>query len=203
MNRVFGLCFIGMGFKLTVMRLLFCLVLPLLRASGKDKTMKIPKTPIEFDYDLWTTEDGKCMVRIKRTGEQCEVSRGTFRILRNDEKKLRRSMTGAPVFGCDKEERTTVLSLDYVSYDGDEDMSPAWLEDPYDLEETVLTFIMEQEFRLLLSERQLEVYIYCLLGGMSMTVYSRARGIDVSTVFEAKREVQKKAKIFFGVTPKS
>ena len=203
MNRVFGLCFIGMGSQLTVMRLLFCLVLPLLRASGKDKTMKIPKTPIEFDYDLWTTEDGKCMVRIKRTGEQCEVSRGTFRILRNDEKKLRRSMTGAPVFGGEKEERTTVRSLDYVSYDGDEDMSPAWLEDPYDLEETVLTFIMEQEFRLLLSERQLEVYIYCLLGGMSMTVYSRARGIDVSTVFEAKREVQKKARKFFGVTPKS
>ena len=82
-------------------------------------------------------------------------------------------------------------------------MSPAWLEDPYDLEETVLTFIMEQEFRLLLSERQLEVYLCCLLGGMSMTDYSRARGIDVSTVFEAKREVQKKARKFFGVTPKS
>ena len=63
MNRVFGLCFIGMGFKLTVMRLYFCLVHPLLRASGKDKTM--PKTPIEFDYDLWTTEEGKCMVRVK------------------------------------------------------------------------------------------------------------------------------------------
>ena len=115
MNRVFGLCFIGMGSQLTVMRLLFCLVLPLLRASGKDKTMKTPKTPIEFDYDLWTTEDSKCMVRVKRTGEQCEVSRGTFRSLRNDEKKLRRSMTGAPVFGCDKEARTTVLSLYYVS----------------------------------------------------------------------------------------
>ena len=99
-----------MGSKLTVMRLYFCLVHPLFRASGKDKTMKIPKTPIEFDYDLWTTEDGKCMVRIKRTGEQCEVSRGTFRILRNDEKKLRRSMTGAPVFGCDKEERSAALN---------------------------------------------------------------------------------------------
>ena len=55
---------------------LFCLAHPLFRASGKDKTMKrIPKTPIEFDYDLWTTEDGKCMVRVKRTGEQCEVGR--------------------------------------------------------------------------------------------------------------------------------
>ena len=58
MNRVSSLCFIGMGLKLTVMRLYFCLVHPLFRASGKDKTMK---TPIEFDYDLWTTEEGKCM----------------------------------------------------------------------------------------------------------------------------------------------
>ena len=24
---------------------------------------RIPKTPIEFDYDLWISEDGKCMVR--------------------------------------------------------------------------------------------------------------------------------------------
>lgn len=30
-----------------------------------------------------------------------------------------------------------------------------------------------------------------------------ARGIDVSTVFEAKRDVQKKAKIFFKETPKN
>ena len=37
--------------------------------------MKIPKTPIAFDYDLWTTEDGKCMVRVKRTGEVSEVDR--------------------------------------------------------------------------------------------------------------------------------
>ena len=51
-----------MGSKLTVMRLYFCLVHPLFRASGKDKTMtRIPKTPNEFDYDLWTTEEGKCM----------------------------------------------------------------------------------------------------------------------------------------------
>ena len=201
MNRVFGLCFIGMGFKLTVMRLYFCLVHPLLRASGKDKTMK---TPIEFDYDLWTTEEGKCMVRVKLTGEVCEVSRETMRVLRNEEKKLRRSKTGVPIAGCkDEDETATLLSLDFVSMQEAEEMSPAWLEDPNDLEETVLTSVMEQEFRLLLSERQLEVYHYCLLGGMSMTDYSKACGIDVSTVFEAKRDVQKKAKIFFKETPKN
>ena len=53
--------------------------------------MKTPKTPLEFDYDLWTTEDGKCMVRIKETGETCEVSRDIMRLLRSEEKKLRRA----------------------------------------------------------------------------------------------------------------
>ena len=164
------------------------------------------KTPIEFDYDLWTTEEGKCMVRVKLTGEVCEVSRETMRVLRNEEKKLRRSKTGVPIAGCEDEnenETATLLSLDFVSMQDAEEMSPAWLEDSNDLEETVLTSVMEQEFRLLLSERQLEVYHYCLLGGMSMTDYSKARGIDVSTVFEAKRDVQKKAKIFFGRPPKT
>ena len=117
------------------------------------------KTPIEFDYDLWTTEEGKCMVRVKLTGEVCEVSRETMRVLRNEEKKLRRSKTGVPIAGCEDEDETaTLLSLDFVSVQDAEEMSPAWLEDPNDLEETVLTSVMEQEFRLLLSERQLEVY---------------------------------------------
>ena len=48
--------------------------------------MKTPKTPIEFDYDLWTTEDGKCMVRVKITGEVTEVDRKVMRILRAEEK---------------------------------------------------------------------------------------------------------------------
>ena len=108
------LCFIGMGSKLTVMRLFFRLVLPLLRVSGKDKTMK---TPIEFDYDLWTTEEGKCMVRVKLTGEVCEVSRETMRVLRNEEKKLRRSKTGVPIAGCDDEDETETVTTTPLTAD--------------------------------------------------------------------------------------
>ena len=42
-----------------------------------------------------------------------------------------------------------------------------------------------------------------IVAGISMTDYSKACGIDVSTVFEAKRDAQKKAKIFFKETPKN
>jgi hypothetical protein len=93
------------------MRLFLSLVHPLLRASGKDKTMKrIPKTPVEFDYDLWTTEDGKCMVRVKATGETTEVDREVMKALRNEEKKLRRSYdTGGASDSEDGEEKPSPL----------------------------------------------------------------------------------------------
>ena len=52
--------------------------------------MNVPKTPKEFDYDLWTTESGAYMVRVKSTGEICEVDAETMRFLRSEEKRLRR-----------------------------------------------------------------------------------------------------------------
>ena len=72
--------------------------------------MKTPKTPIEFDYDLWTTEDGKCMVRVKSTGEVTEVDRKVMKMLRAEEKRIRRSMPASKDDGDD--ETTTLLSLD-------------------------------------------------------------------------------------------
>ena len=120
------------------------------------------KTPIEFDYDLWTTEDGKCMVRVKQTGEVCEVSRETMKILRNEEKKLRRSMSGVPVIECE-EEKTTLLSLDYVSYEGGEDMSPAWLADPLDFENDALFHIRLKEFKAVLTPLELSVFECCIV----------------------------------------
>jgi len=188
-----------MGSKLTVMRLFFSLVHPLLRASGKDKTMKrIPKTPTEFDYDLWTTEDGKCMVRVKRTGEQCEVSRETFRILRAEEKKLRRSMTGVPVCGSDDEEvRMSILSLDYVSIDGGDELSPAWLEDPERTEDIIMTKILEEEFVNSLTPSQHDVYLNCLCGGMSLLAYAKHNNLAFSTVKDTRDAIRKKFKKVF------
>lgn len=76
--------------------------------------MSIPKTPVEFDYDLWTTEEGKCMVRIKATGEITEVERSVMQVLRSEEKRLRRTIS--PEQGPSREGKTapTVLSLDMI-----------------------------------------------------------------------------------------
>ena len=197
MNRVLSLCFIGMGSQLTVMRLYFCLAHPLFRASGKDKTMKrIPKTPVEFDYDLWTTEDGKCMVRVKLTGEVTEVDRKVMKILRAEEKKLRRSFTGeASEDGEDGVD--TILSLDYVSYEGGEDMDPAWLEDKSRMEDEVMMDMMIKEFAQSLTPKQLDVFQRCLLGGLSLREYSREKGISNQAISDINKAVQKKFKNFY------
>ncbi len=88
------------------------------------------RTPKEFDYDLWTTKENRCMVRVKATGVECEVSLEIFRLLRAEEKRVRRSSQGIPV-GKSKGEteiRMAMLSLDFVSIEGGEGMESAWLE---------------------------------------------------------------------------
>ena len=79
--------------------------------------MKIPKTPKEFDYDLWTTEEGKYMVRVKATGEVTEVSREVMKALRAEEKRMRRSFASESLDDEQEEGGNTVLSLDALPDD--------------------------------------------------------------------------------------
>lgn len=117
--------------------------------------MKIPKTPIAFDYDLWTTEDGKCMVRVKRTGEVSEVDRKVMRILRAEEKRIRRSYgsdnTSEDEDGAEKIS-DTVLSLDAMPED--DVKSATWLADSRDCMEELITALKEKELLSILTEKQ-------------------------------------------------
>lgn len=185
--------------QLTVMRLFLSLVHPLLPASGKDKTMKrIPKTPVEFDYDLWTTEDGKCMVRVKATGETTEVNREVMKMLRNEEKKLRRSYTVGGASGKeDGEEKpsSTILSLDAVP---DEDgRSSSWLADPKNYSEEIVTSIMVEEFKLTLTSLQLSVFEHCVVNGVTVREFAATFGISKSYASKIEKAVKEKLKNFF------
>ena len=160
--------------------------------------MRIPKTPIEFDYDLWTTEDGKCMVRVKATGEVTEVDREVMKSLRAEEKKLRRSY-GAVGTSDDednaKKSSDTVLSLDALP---EEDVkSSAWLADPANNIEMALTEMCIEDFRKSLSSIQLEIFDTVMLGGVGVREYARQKGINHKTVVEAIASMRKKLKKFF------
>ena len=185
--------------QLTVMRLFFSLVHPLLRASGKDKAMKrIPKTPIEFDYDLWTTEDGKCMVRVKRTGEVSEVDRKVMRILRAEEKRIRRSYgsdnTSEDEDGAEKIS-DTVLSLDAMPED--DVKSAAWLADSRDCMEELITALKEKELLSILTEKQRELYLAMTREGLTLREFARRKGIGIRAAFDLKAAVQKKFQRIF------
>ena len=184
--------------QLTVMRLFLSLVHPLLPASGKDKTMKrIPKTPVEFDYDLWTTEDGKCMVRVKATGETTEVDREVMKMLRNEEKKLRRSYdAGGSTASEDGEETqpSAVLSLDAVPED--DVKSSGWLADKEDFTDGVLTKLVIQDFRATLNSIHLAIFDQCLLGDKTIRAFAEEYGLRKSTVWDIANALRKKCKKF-------
>ena len=156
------------------------------------------KTPIEFDYDLWTDENGRRMVRVKRTGEECEVDADTFRLLRAEENRLRRSMQGVSIPGGGKEEMAAVLSLDIVSVEeGSEGLTPAWLEAPDNTEGTVMLRSALHELHSVLTPVQLDIFKACLLCGVSYKDYSSSKGVSYQSVQQAVVLIRNKAaKIF-------
>ena len=158
--------------------------------------MKTPKTPIEFDYDLWTTEDGMCMVRVKSTNEQCEVSRETFRALRLEEKRIRRSYR-KPAFSDEDNENengSSVLSLDVMP---DECETPSWLLDPYDCIDAVEWKMLEEDFQRTLTSREKDVYMLCIRKGCSQKDYADRADLSFTRVCKIVTAIRKKAKIFF------
>lgn len=164
---------------------------PLALHRRKGRAMK---TPIEFDYDLWREEE-KYMVRVKRTGEVCEVDADTMRMLRAEEKRLRRSMQGAPVAGSG--ERETVLSLDYASADESGEMTPAWLEDPANVENITVDKLLFSELLESLTEKQRELFTSCIQNGISLREFARSKRIDFKSARERMERIQKKyIKIF-------
>lgn len=156
---------------------------------------KIPKTPIEFDYDLWTTEDGKCMVRVKLTGEVCEVGKETMRVLRNEEKRLRRSLSGTNAASngeCD----AVALSLDYVGSSDDDYIKVAWMNDPHDFTEDIATQMLEDDLIKMLTPRERDVYIFCIRNGGAQHEYAEETGLSISRVCKIVTAIRNKAKKF-------
>ena len=126
--------------------------------------MSIPKTPLEFDYDLWTTEDGKCMVRIKATGEVTEVERTVMQVLRSEEKRLRRASSSEQGPNTEGKSPPTVLSLDVLP----EDVTGSrWLVDTCDYAEEISTKLLEKSLRESLTPTQYGIYQACILHGVA------------------------------------
>ena len=159
------------------------------------------RTPKDFDYDLWTTEDGKNMVRVKATGEVTEVSRQVMLALRSFEMKLKRSQTGIPVEGG-KGTNATLMSVDFVSLDSSigscEKMTPAWLIDCHDMVDILETEELDKQFRTTLTKKQLSVYMEYILGSQTLEELSDKYHVSRPAIHKTLRQIRQKAKKFFG-----
>lgn len=167
---------------------------------GKGRKMKKLN---DFEYDLWTTEDGKCMVRVRLTKEECQVDRETFRLLRAEEKRLRRERTPekkktASNQPFSMEQTRCPLSLQTLCPGDDEEEGEFWLIDPNNMEDIITTKLLEEAFLATLTPHQAEVYHYCVAGRMGKSQYAAYCGVSPASVSKAIRKIQTSAKKFFG-----
>ncbi len=157
------------------------------------------KTPKEFDYDLWKDEAGKYFIRVKQTREVCEVTIDTFRILRNEAMAMYRSQKGLPVYGKKNGKSILVecvgtVSIDLIDSNG---MNSAWVSDNGKECERIINKIAIEEFKQILTEKQLEVLNKCLSDGMLPAEFAREKGISKRAVSYTIEAIIKKAKKYF------
>ena len=157
--------------------------------------MKPPKTPVEFDYILWTTKDGKSMVRVKSTGEVTEVSKETMRFLRAEERRCRHY--DSRILSDTEKETISLSDLSTDNLPSEKLSMSSWLTDPADFTQDIITAAVEDEFYVSLTPAQKEIYDEVLKGGTRPSHYAMAHGISPSSVTQHIRAIQKKAKKFF------
>ena len=137
------------------------------------------------------------MVRVKATGETTEVDREVMKMLRNEEKKLRRSYdAGGSTASEDGEETqpSAVLSLDAVPED--DVKSSGWLADKEDFTDGVLTKLVIQDFRATLNSIHLAIFDQCLLGDKTIRAFAEEYGLRKSTVWDIANALRKNFKKF-------
>ena len=157
---------------------------------------RIPKTPVEFDYDLWTTEDGKCMVRVKNTGEVTEVDREVMKALRTEEKRIRRALRsneGTVKDGIAHQTRT--FSLSAVSENEMEKSD--WLVDPTSDFANVEARLFVKSAMEMLSPLEQKIFSSCLLGEMPIRQFAERNGMRKSTAWDMANSIRKKLQEIF------
>lgn len=79
---------------------------------------------IDFEYDLWKTSDDKCFARVKSTGEVCEISSDTMKLLRCEEKRIYRELALKKSLESENVDEKTKASIRYpLSFDVCDDES--------------------------------------------------------------------------------
>ena len=153
----------------------------------------------DFDYDLWTTDDGThCWVRIKSTGEETEVSREVFRELQKEQERLKRikkePKPDAGKAALRAYEINHPLTIDASPDESDDSITPAWLISHSTPEAEALASDLEQRLLDAMTERQRDCYYCCVINGESKFDYAKRTGISAVRVTEIFVQIARKLK---------
>lgn len=152
----------------------------------------------EFDYDLWTTDDGRCWARVRATGEVTQISKEVMRILRREEKSIFRLMLEPDESSGNGAKQTHSilhpLSLEAKESDLDIQEESAWLTSSNSLEESVIASETERLLIKSLTKRQKDCYMCCIVMGEPKTEYAKRNGISARRVTEIFEQIQQKFK---------
>ena len=157
----------------------------------------------EFDYDLWTSADGRRFARVRITGEVCEINNETMRILRCEEKRiyreqeLKKSLNSENV--VEKTKASIMYPLSFEISDDENDEDSSWLQSNEAFEEKLMAQDLENKFLELLTDYQKEVFLFVLKNGESQSSFADRFGIKKQSVNEAVTAIRKKAKKFFNL----
>lgn len=158
------------------------------------------KTPRNFEYDLWTTEEGRYFMRVKETGEVCEINGDTMRLLRREARRISREVQGFPTYGVENGkvivvERWSMLSLDDKT--DDKTRSSGWDVSLCDVEGECVCRSQEIRLRESFTPRELDVYKKCLLGGMTRQEYAQRYCVSEGLICQVIQSIRKKFKKTF------
>lgn len=155
----------------------------------------------DFDYDLWTSPDGKCFVRVRSTGEVSEISEETMKFLRAEEKRLFREQELKKNLNSDdlriKTKASICFPLSFDIYSDDENEDSVWLKSNENIEEDQAAKDTEQQFLHTLTDYQREVFICVMKNGESQMSFAARHNITDRAVRRVIEKIQKKAKNFF------
>ena len=177
------------------------------RAGGKEENMSIPYVK-GFDYDLSRSEDGRCWARVRATGEWVEISEEVMRELRREEKKeYRFQMTleqrkeeSKKAESADAETEKDIDTGYYIQHplplEGSEadEKCNSWEESPINTESEVIGLTLAEQLVSLLTPKQKDCFVCCVILGESKSDYAKRTGISARRVTEIFDQIQQKLK---------
>ena len=159
--------------------------------------MKIPKDP---DYDIWKDDDGYYCIRVKRTGEVVTgASEKIVRVFWLDQYYAKKRSKDSTITDKNGIKHRRIYSLD-EDRDSNEERRDAHFihsQNPYEQLETEM---MEHDFLKTLTKKQRQIYRLRVQEGRSISECARICGIAQPTVLDRIKQIQEKAKYFFGDT---